>query len=309
MDNLCHSLIGGTLARAGFNRKTSLATATMIIGANLPDLDVAAVWFGDSIGFRRGITHGIPALILWPFVLTGIVLLWDRFVRRRRTPALPPVAPRALFAAAAVSILTHPFFDWLNTYGMRWLMPLEKEWFYGDSIFIVDIWLWVSLGAGFILAGRQANPRPARLALVFTGGYVAFMMVTSGVIASRVRRQTGVSGAARSLMVAPIPVNPFVRDVLIVQGGSYRRGRTSLFNETLEWNETIAINRDDPAVRLAVAEPRLASFLDWARFPFFLVNKHGARTVVQVSDARYSDRGGGGWASATIEIPTPNPGT
>ena len=279
----------------------------MIIGANLPDVDVLAVPFGDSIGFRRGITHGIPALILWPFVLTGLVMLWDRLVRRRRDPAVAPVAPAALLIASAVSIVSHPFFDWLNTYGLRWLMPLGREWFYGDSIFIVDLWLWLSLGAGFILARRRSSPRPARIALGFASVYVAFMMITSRVIAERVRAETGVGGAPRSMMVAPIPVNPFVRELLVVQGGTYRRGRASLFSGPIAWGETVAINRDDPAVRLAVAEPGLASFLDWARFPFFTVSRQGAVTLVRVSDARYSDNPGGGWASVTIEIPTPEP--
>jgi hypothetical protein len=105
-------------------------------------------------------------------------------------------------------------------------------------------------------------------------------------------------------MVAPRPLNPFVRELLIVQGDTYRRGRTSLFSEAIEWTETIAINRDDPAVKLAVAEPALSSFLDWSRFPFFVVSKQGARTVVRVSDARYSNSKGTGWASVTIEIPT-----
>ena len=134
------------------------------------------------------------------------------------------------------------------------------------------------------------------------------MMVSSRVIEARVRRETRVSGAARSLMVAPIPVNPFVRDVLIVQGDTYRRGRASLFSEAVAWDETIPINRDNPAAKLAIAEPALASFLHWARFPFFIVSRHGATTVVQVSDARYSPSGGGGWAARTVEVATPNPG-
>jgi hypothetical protein len=54
--------------------------------------------------FRRGWTHGIPAVIVLPFLLAGAVLL-----------------------LAAVSALTHPILDTLNTYGVRWLMPFSAR--------------------------------------------------------------------------------------------------------------------------------------------------------------------------------------
>ncbi len=43
MDNLCHSLVGMALGRAGLNRRTALATSTLVIANNLPDVDVARV--------------------------------------------------------------------------------------------------------------------------------------------------------------------------------------------------------------------------------------------------------------------------
>lgn len=50
----------------------------MVIGANLPDVDILAVFTEHGLGFRRGITHGMSALIVWPFVLTGLILLWSK---------------------------------------------------------------------------------------------------------------------------------------------------------------------------------------------------------------------------------------
>ena len=87
MDPLCHSLVGACLAEAGLGKRTALATATLVIGANLPDVDVFAYFWGPdtALGFRRGWTHGVLALALWPFVLTGIMMAWDRFIRRRRS--------------------------------------------------------------------------------------------------------------------------------------------------------------------------------------------------------------------------------
>ena len=42
MDNVCHTLVGAALAESGLGRRTSLGFATLLIGANLPDLDVLA---------------------------------------------------------------------------------------------------------------------------------------------------------------------------------------------------------------------------------------------------------------------------
>ena len=296
MDNICHTLVGGALARTGFDKRTPLATATMMIGANFPDIDVIAVPLGTDIGFRRGITHGIPAHIILPFVLTGIMLAWDRWVRRRKDPSLAPVVPREILLLSAISIATHPFLDWCNSYGMRWLMPMRNEWFYGDSLFIVDLWLWIALFIGYFLAGRWRSPNPARLAVGLSAVYIALMMVGTLIVRSRV--QSGVD--RRTLMVAPIALNPFARQVVRVDGDVYRTGNWSI-GRGIEWNDTIPINRGDPAVSEALRDPEIQPFMHWSRFPFFIVNRYpDGRTAVEIADARYTDRYGGGWASRTV---------
>ena len=51
----------------------------------------AAAYFGGpaaDLAFRRGWTHGILALALWPFVLTGAVLLLDGWAMLTRSELL-----------------------------------------------------------------------------------------------------------------------------------------------------------------------------------------------------------------------------
>jgi inner membrane protein len=304
MDNICHTLVGGALARTGFDRRTPLATATMMIGANFPDIDVISVPLGTDIGFRRGITHGWPAHIILPFVLTGIMLAWDRWVRRRRDPALPRAVPREILLLSAVSIATHPFLDWCNSYGMRWLMPLRNEWFYGDSLFIADLFLWLTLFLGFHLAKRFRSPAPARVAVGASVAYIAAMMSLTLVGRSRIEAATGANDLdRRNLMVAPVALNPLARQVVLVDGAIYRTGRWSPL-AGLRWEDSIPINRNDPAVAVALRDPGLQPFLHWSRFPFFIVNRSASGgTLVEIADARYTDRTGGGWASRTVELP------
>lgn len=159
MDPLAHTLFGATMAEAGLKRKTALATATLIIGANIPDVDALAIFVSNDYALlvRRGWTHGILALLIWPFLLTGMMLGIDRLIekRRRRKGKVregPPMRPLVLLGMAFLGVLSHPLLDWLNTYGVRLLMPFDDTWFYGDTLFIIDPWFWLLAGAGVVLA-------------------------------------------------------------------------------------------------------------------------------------------------------------
>jgi inner membrane protein len=152
VDPVTHSLTGAALSRAGLNRTTPLATATLVIAANAPDIDVLASVGGTyaSLAFRRGITHGPLAMLLLPFVVTAIILLYDRGRRRRRQADAPPVLALPTLGLATLGVLSHPALDWMNTYGIRLLMPFSERWFYGDALFIIDPWVWLALSAPLV---------------------------------------------------------------------------------------------------------------------------------------------------------------
>jgi len=152
VDPLCHTLVGTTLA-ARFRERSWGAATTIVVAANLPDVDVLAyAWGADAaLGFRRGWTHGAPALAVWPLVLTAVVTAWGRWRGAER------LRPGRLLGLAVAALLTHPALDWLNTYGMRWLYPFDERWFYGDTLFIVDPWMWLILGGASFLAFSRSR--------------------------------------------------------------------------------------------------------------------------------------------------------
>jgi len=202
MDPVTHTFFGLALARSGLARKTRLGGAALVVGANFPDLDALCYLGGGSdlgLWFRRGWTHGVLALAALPWVLTGILLLWQRWRDRRpgslgargcgghqeRSERDPcgsgrcggeAPRPRALLGLSFLAIASHPALDWLNTYGVRWLMPFSGRWFYGDTLFIVDPWLWLLLGGGLFLG---APPGGARRAVVF-GVLASWLMLGTG---------------------------------------------------------------------------------------------------------------------------------
>lgn len=162
MDPLTHTLVGANLAATRLGDKTRLAAPALLIGANLPDVDAILYFTGHSdlaLGFRRGWTHGVVALALLPVLQTGLLLLYAR-LRRGESKQVQPLW---LLVLSSLAILTHPALDWLNTYGMRWLMPFDGRWSYGDSVYIMDPWLWMMLGVGWLSARR---PTPVLLLLL-----------------------------------------------------------------------------------------------------------------------------------------------
>ncbi len=161
MDPVTHTLAGWSLGRAGLRHVSPLAVATLVIAANAPDVDALAYLEGEyvALAFRRGWTHGVLAWVVLPVLVWAAVLLFDRTLRRWRRPAADPVRAGPLLAVATLGVLTHPLLDWLNTYGIRLLMPFDDRWFYGDALFIVDPWLWLLLAGGLFVGSAPGRTR------------------------------------------------------------------------------------------------------------------------------------------------------
>jgi inner membrane protein len=310
MDNLAHTLTGLALAEAGLRRKTALGATTLAIAANLPDIDAFIYFVGDGIdalAFRRGWTHGILAMLLLPLLLAALM----RAIARLRRPAADAPAPswRWLIALSAIGVWSHPLLDLLNTYGVRLLMPFSNRWFYGDTLFIIDLWLWLALLAGILLSRRRnlrliANPqRPAQAAIALVGVYVVCMAISSRIGRGIVERQASVTRANR-VMVSPIPVTPFRRAVLRDLGDRYETGELTLGGMT-EYRPTgvTPTGRGSDLAAAAARTPEGAAFLSWSRFPRFAAEPASDGRLVRISDMRYADVRGRGWASVVVRIP------
>lgn len=65
----------------------------------------------------------------------------------------------------------------------------------------------------------------------------------------------------------------------------------------------VPTGRETRVAALAAATEDGAKFLSWSRFPRFIVEQDGPEPVVRISDMRYADERGRGWASVVIRIP------
>lgn len=294
MDNLTHTLIGATMGKAGLARRSPLAMPALLIGANLPDVDGFGLLVGLHLGFRRGMTHGVLALAIWPLLLTGALLGWDAW-RRRRHPDRPKPIPAQLLLVSGLAVISHPLLDWFNSYGMRWLMPFNGRWFYGDTWFIVDPWvLAVLIGAlwlGRSRAGQPGRLGPAKVALALVSVYAAAMWSWSAIGERLVRRELAELGFAepRHVMVAPLPLNPLVRDVLVDDGRAYRRATLAPGQPLVLRPELTIEPQMDRVDRERIAADRHGrQFLGWSRFPFAQADTVGDTVIVVLDDARYA---------------------
>ena len=267
---------------------------------------------------------------------------------------------RSLILVSYVGVATHPVLDWLNTYGMRWLMPFNDRWFYGDADFIIYPWIWLILGSAVFLTHSKTrtslfawtilaalmtllvlgsvpglhaakalwsgavvalalwrvfgNPldvaqgRLARVALATTTVYIAVMVASA-----RYGREIVIKELSRQgidvvdLMVGPVPINPFVRDVVVTTRQSYRHGSLGLFPRAelrLEPHE-IPRPQESRLIDEALEAPQVRGFKKWVRFPFVELEETPSGCVIHVMDARYTRARTRGFGAA--DVPTGKP--
>lgn len=313
MDNLTHTMVGATLGEAGLKKLTGLGMATLMIAANIPDLDVLVIPFSDELPFRRGWTHGPLGLLVLPALLACAMILLDRYQTRigKRPPKRLPIRPWQLLLLAYLGALTHPFFDWLNTYGIRLLMPFSHEWYFGDAVFIVDPWLWILLAGGIYLARRRSKrelpgaTRPALITLLVATLYISLMIGgsrTAHHAAHHAIEERGL-GPIHKLMAGPIAVNPFKREIIYDRGPEYGRGMVTFTPSPDVWlnPEMLPKMDDNPYVLEAVNDPSFQRFLYWSRFPIFGIEEEGDSVRVYVSDLRFSDSSDS-WARRSVVL-------
>lgn len=155
MEPLTHFLFGATMGRAGLNRKSALATATLTLAAEAPDLDVVSRFGGSAFGLNhhRGFTHSLLGVPLDAAVVVGFIyLLWRLRGRKTRNPDLPP-RWGWLFGFACLAGLSHLLLDFTNNYGVRPFWPFSERWYSWDIVFIVEPVLLVALALGLTLPG------------------------------------------------------------------------------------------------------------------------------------------------------------
>ena len=166
------------MGRAGLNRKTALATATLTLSAEAADLDVLSRFGGSafSLNHHRGFTHSFLGVPLFAAEVVAFVYgVWRLRGRKTRNPNLP-ARWGLLFAYACLAGFSHILLDYTNSYGIRPFWPFSERWISWDIVYIVEPVILVVLILGLTVPGlfslinqeigarRKDNSPPGRVA-------------------------------------------------------------------------------------------------------------------------------------------------
>ncbi|MDP5272538.1 metal-dependent hydrolase [Chengkuizengella axinellae] len=99
------------------------------LGSQAPDSDGLFRLKGNAayIKNHRGLSHSLPALFIWSFLITGLLFLIFQNI---------PVLNVMFWVFLAVCV--HVFSDLFNTYGTQALRPLSDKWISWNIIHIFD---------------------------------------------------------------------------------------------------------------------------------------------------------------------------
>jgi inner membrane protein len=336
LEPVTHFLFGAAMGRAGLNRKTALATLTLTLAAEAPDLDVLSRFGGSAFGFNhhRGFTHsllGVP--LVAAAVVAFVYLIWRIRGRKTRDPNLPP-RWELLFLFGCLAGLSHLLLDFTNNYGVRPFWPFSERWYSWDIVFIFEPIIFVALLLGLIVPGlfslvneeigvrRNSLPRgrlAAALALlaVFACWGCRDFEHRRAVAALRSRSYQG----ADALRVSAYPemTNPF-RWYGVTETANFfaTMNVVSMTANSMspevdpEGNMQIHYKPEETPVTLAAKKTYLGRvYLSWAQYPLVeseeaasdSVASARAAYIVRFRDLRYGGLGGNGRTlGATVSL-------
>ena len=196
MDTGSHLLFGvtlGGLALIDHNVASNpeLAQAIMagtIIGSNAPDFDTVTrlKGFKNYIKYHRGISHSIPALIIWALLIS--IPLSQIFNVQNHWPYL------FLWSFTAVSF--HVFLDLLNSYGVQILQPFQTERYRLDflSIFEPFLFLLHFIGVVFWLVSDYAPGKIFFTVYLITFVYIGLRYLQHKVLINNLSSELKING-------------------------------------------------------------------------------------------------------------------
>ncbi len=308
MDPVTHLLTGACLSRAGLNRKTGLATLTLTLATEAPDLDIIAYLGGSVTGFQhhRGFTHSLLGAAATGALTVAVVYGIYRATRSlRRQPKISANWP-LLFAYAWLGGLVHLFQDFTNNYGVRPFAPFNLKWYSWDSVFIIDPLMLLALFLGLVVPGvfglvsdevGAAKPK-------FRGrGGAGFALVCLAVLifardfehrraVTALKSLTYQGHDALRVSAFPNPIDLFAWNGLVETQDAFellpvdsKAGEVDPHNLAV-----IRYKPQETPVTLAAKKSRLGRvFLDWAQYPWVQTKTmEGGRTLVTFTDLRFS---------------------
>lgn len=300
MEPVTHVLTSIALGRAGLNKISRAATPLLVVSGTLADVDWITRLGGAELFLRghRTATHSLAGSV----VIAGAVAAAGWLAGRRYPKFAINFFPAVLLCA--IGAAAHVLLDLLNGYGVKLLWPLGSRWYAWDLAYPVDSWILFFLLAGLLLPelfrlvleeigsrpkhrGRQraAIVSLALVAAVIGGRAFAHQRAIALLEARSYRGQTPLAVAA-----LPRPSNPFLWDGVVETDNAVVNLEVPLLpgrEFDPDSGTTYFKPQDSETLKNAIACPRAAEFLSFARFPLASVQPEGDGFRVRVRDMRF----------------------
>jgi inner membrane protein len=300
-------LAGACIARAGLNRKSALATLTVIVAAEAPDLDVLARLKGPVPGFihDRGFTHSFVGVAL----VAAAVVCFMYVIWRFRGREGQDLAPRwwVVFGLSYLAGLSHILLDFTDSYGVRPYWPFSGRWYSWDIVYIADPVVTMVLLGGLLLSvlaslmneefGRARKTPHGRLgaAMALIG-----VVVIWGIRDHEHRRALHALEARQYEGAGPIHAsafplwwNPYLWTGVVETARSVTAVRVNSRSQDLDPQVETQIRykpAETPATLAAKSSSVGRAYMDWARFPITeteALESSGRGYVVRFKDLRF----------------------
>ncbi|MBE3555225.1 MAG: metal-dependent hydrolase, partial [Thermicanus sp.] len=242
-------------------------------GSQIPDLDTVLRLKGNATFIRhhRGISHSIPALLLYTVLLTwGLSFIGE-------------VSLLHLLFWSFLAIHVHVFTDLLNSYGVQAFRPFTSRWvswnvlpIFDPVIFglhVIGIGLWaIGLHPGFTFLAIY-------LAFLPYGGWRYYLKKR---LETKLRMKLGVKGEITLLPTS----SPFRWEFLIygesrIQFGEWK-GKEFVLSHSIPYPNT-----RHPIVQASESHKEIRNFLYFSRYPYSVWREREFGYEVRWIDLRY----------------------
>lgn len=250
-----------------------------IVGSQIPDIDTVLKLRNNAVFIRnhRGITHSVPAVLLWPIAITAVIY-----------PFFPDANLLHLWIWTFVAVFLHVFVDIFNAYGTQALRPFSSKWVALGVINTFDPFIFGIHVLGLFLWAAGAHP-----------GYT-FIAIYAVLIAYYVIRFI----AQRQVYKAIKEIIPDATEIIIAPTMKFHDWRIAVMNDNqffvgrsqkntvriLDQFKRVAVP-ETPVILAAKNDKNLSAFLSFSPVYRWEIDEFDEHYEVRFIDLRYRSNG------------------
>ncbi len=253
----------------------------VMVGSLIPDVDTVLKLKNNAVYIQnhRGITHSIPAVLLWPILIT--VILSFIFSSANLTHVL-------LWSLLAVFL--HVFVDLFNSYGTQALRPFSKKWVALSVINTFDpiIFAMHLIAFSFWWFGTD----PVWTMLILLGALIVYYITRFALKRAILNAVRSTLPDATDIFIAPT-MRFFQWRVAASSPTKYYVGRAygrsvNIYDEF----DRAPLPTDHPAVQAAMTDPNIQVFMGFSpTYRWEMERRDDGCTEVRLIDLRYRSKG------------------